>query len=173
MNCANHPDMAALATCTQCGKPLCSLCARFYQGRPYWAEHAAMIGVAPAGAPVVSPAPTTGAPPGVLLPGPPLLPQGTARLEPLPMEHRPGWSQEALVRPPSGAEQFGIAGLVAGLISLPLMFCCGVLAPLGILTSLAALALGGVALGRAKTARDPQQARTFGIISLIVGGLAL
>ena len=177
MSCVNHPDIAALATCSVCGAPLCSLCARFYQGRAYCATHAAnRVGAGPPPPAIAGsvPAPEGAAPPlGVLLPGPSLAPQGTARLEPLPMEHRPGWSQEALVRPPSGAEQYGIAGLIVGLVSLPLMFCCGVLAPLGAITSVVALALGGMALGQAKGARDPQQARTFGIISLIVGGLAL
>jgi hypothetical protein len=179
MDCVNHPDIAALATCSVCGSPLCSLCARFYQGRAYCAEHAAnRVSEGPPPSPMTGsfPAPPEGAaapPPGVLLPGPSLAPQGTARLEPLPMEQRPGWTQESLVRPPSGAEQYGIAGLIIGLISLPLMFCCGILAPLGALTSLASLALGGMAVAQAKTARDPQQARTFGIISLVIGGIAL
>ena len=180
MDCVNHPDIAALATCSVCGSPLCSLCARFYQGRAYCAEHAAnRVSEGPPSPPMTGsfPAPPEGAaplpPPGGLLPGPGVAPQGTARREPLPMEHRPGWSQEALVRPPSGAEHYGIAGLIIGLVSLPLLFCCGVLAPLGMITSVVALALGGVAVAQAKTARDPQQARTFGLISLVVGGIAL
>lgn len=179
MSCVNHPDIAALATCSVCGSPLCSLCTRFYQGRAYCAEHAAnRVSEGPPPPPTAGsfPAPPEGAaapPPGVLLPGPVLAPQGTARLEPLPMEHRPGWTQESLVRPPSGAEQYGIAGLIIGLVSVPLMFCCGFLAPLGAITSIVALVLGGMAVAQAKAARDPQQARMFGIISLIVGGLAL
>jgi hypothetical protein len=88
----------------------------------------------------------------------------------MPMAQRPGWSQEALVRPPSGAENYGIAGLVLGVVSLPLIFCCGII---GLFTSVIALILGIMALAGARAARDPQQARTFGTISLGLGILAL
>jgi hypothetical protein len=39
--------------------------------------------------------------------------------------------------------------------------------------SLAAVAMGVLALANAKTARDPQQARTFGGIGLLLGVLSL
>jgi hypothetical protein len=35
MNCANHPDLAAVAFCRTCGKPLCSNCARDVRGVIY------------------------------------------------------------------------------------------------------------------------------------------
>ncbi len=35
MNCANHPDIAAVAYCRTCGKPLCANCTRSVQGVIY------------------------------------------------------------------------------------------------------------------------------------------
>lgn len=35
MNCANHPDLAAIAYCRTCGKPLCSSCTRGVKGVIY------------------------------------------------------------------------------------------------------------------------------------------
>jgi len=35
MNCANHPDVAAVAYCRTCGKPLCNVCARDVRGVVY------------------------------------------------------------------------------------------------------------------------------------------
>lgn len=35
MNCANHPDVPAVAFCRTCGKPLCSSCVRDVQGVVY------------------------------------------------------------------------------------------------------------------------------------------
>jgi hypothetical protein len=86
------------------------------------------------------------------------------------MEHRPGWSQEPLERPPSGAETYGQVGAAIGVSSLVLAFCCGIF---GILAGAIAVVLGIVALVGARTARDPQKARTFGILSLVLGGIGL
>jgi hypothetical protein len=203
MNCANHADMTALATCAACGKPLCAICARFYQGRVYCDEHLAGA-TAPAGAatgpipdgaewkatsaltpepgaagpppaptlplgPGPGPLPPVQIPPGTLLPGPAPIPT-EARLEPLPMSQRPGWSEETLVKPPSGAETYGQIALALGVVSLVTAFCCGLI---GWVVSLAAVAMGVLALANAKTARDPQQARTFGGIGLLLGVLSL
>ena len=204
MNCANHPDIAALATCATCGKPLCPICARFYQGRVYCDEHlAAASGHASAGAGSVSgeggtpgatsrlspgpgalppapaptqplgpgpgPLPTAHIPPGTLLPGAPVIPT-EARLEPLPMSRRPGWSDETLVKPPSGAETYGQIALALGVVSLVTAFCCSLI---GWIPSLGAIGMGVLALMNAKAARDPQQARTFGGIGLLLGLLSL
>jgi hypothetical protein len=35
MNCLNHPDVAAVAYCQNCGKPLCSACMRTVGGVVY------------------------------------------------------------------------------------------------------------------------------------------
>jgi len=40
MNCANHPEIPAVAYCRTCGKPLCSACQRPAQGTIFCAEHA-------------------------------------------------------------------------------------------------------------------------------------
>lgn len=206
MNCANHPDMAALATCATCGKPLCPICARFYQGRVYCDVHLTAApeqargavagpgpngaeagsgetsaltpepgGVPPAPAPTLplgpgpGPLPTAGIPPGTLLPSMAPIPT-EARLDPLPMSQRPGWSEETLVKPPSGAETYGQIALALGVLSLMTAFCCGFV---GWIFSLGAILMGGLALINAKVARDPQQARTFGGIGLILGLLSL
>lgn len=39
MNCANHPETAAIAYCRVCGKPLCEVCQRPAQGTVYCQEH--------------------------------------------------------------------------------------------------------------------------------------
>jgi len=39
MNCANHPDIPAVAYCRACGKPLCQSCQRTAQGTIYCEEH--------------------------------------------------------------------------------------------------------------------------------------
>ena len=38
MNCANHPDVPAVAYCRTCGKPLCSACVRDVHGVVYCEE---------------------------------------------------------------------------------------------------------------------------------------
>jgi len=38
MNCANHPDVPAVAYCRTCGKPLCSTCSRDVRGVVYCEE---------------------------------------------------------------------------------------------------------------------------------------
>lgn len=38
MNCANHPDVPAIAYCRTCGKPLCSACSRDVRGVIYCEE---------------------------------------------------------------------------------------------------------------------------------------
>ena len=35
MNCANHPDIAPVAYCRTCGKPLCANCTRDVKGVIY------------------------------------------------------------------------------------------------------------------------------------------
>ncbi len=35
MNCANHPDVAAVAYCRTCGKPMCANCMRSVNGVIY------------------------------------------------------------------------------------------------------------------------------------------
>jgi hypothetical protein len=196
MTCANHPDIAALAMCATCSKPLCPICARFAQGRIYCDEHfAAATGAAnapagegatstlaagpgawpPALAPTLplgpgpAPLPAAPTPPGTLLPGAPVIPT-ESRLEPLPMAQRPGWSEETLVKPPSGAETYGQIALALGLGSLVTAFCCSLI---GWIPSLGAIGMGALALVNAPAARDPQQARTFGSIGLILGLLSL
>ena len=75
MNCANHPDTAAVAYCRVCGKPLCQVCQRQAQGTVYCQEHEpAPVGANPYTAPpAASPyasayAPTPGAPsPGLAI----------------------------------------------------------------------------------------------------------
>ena len=39
MNCANHPDLQAVAFCRECGKPMCPECQRPALGSVYCAEH--------------------------------------------------------------------------------------------------------------------------------------
>jgi len=86
MNCANHPDLAAIAYCRECGKPLCESCRRFEGGTIYCPEHAAYFPEHPAAAsiaaapvspyasPTASAVPDTGASPALafllgLIPG--------------------------------------------------------------------------------------------------------
>ncbi len=40
MNCANHPDIEAVAFCRECGKPMCRECQRPALGSVYCEEHA-------------------------------------------------------------------------------------------------------------------------------------
>jgi hypothetical protein len=53
MNCANHPDIAPVAYCRTCGKPLCANCTRDVKGVIYCENCLAerLQGVQPAGAP--------------------------------------------------------------------------------------------------------------------------
>jgi hypothetical protein len=53
MNCANHPDIAPVAYCRTCGKPLCANCTRDVKGVIYCEDCLAerLQGVQPAGAP--------------------------------------------------------------------------------------------------------------------------
>jgi len=53
MNCQNHPDVAAIAYCRTCGKPVCGDFRREASGTVYCAEHA----------PAAAPPPFTAAPP--------------------------------------------------------------------------------------------------------------
>src|SRR5437764_8585994 len=39
MNCANHPEIPAVAYCRSCGKPMCQECQRPVLGSVYCAEH--------------------------------------------------------------------------------------------------------------------------------------
>lgn len=48
MNCANHPDVAAVAYCRTCGKPLCQSCQRPTQGTVFCEEHAVVQPASPA-----------------------------------------------------------------------------------------------------------------------------
>ena len=84
MNCANHPDVAAVAFCRTCGKPLCVTCQRPAQGTVFCEDHAVVQPAAPAagyspyttpyGDPVYAAANPAGASPGLafllgLIPG--------------------------------------------------------------------------------------------------------
>ncbi len=40
MNCSTHPELAAVAFCRTCGKPLCTDCRRVADGTIYCSEHA-------------------------------------------------------------------------------------------------------------------------------------
>ncbi len=60
MNCQNHPDVAAIAYCRTCGKPVCGECRREASGTVYCAEHA----------PAAAPPPFTAAPPPYTTPPP-------------------------------------------------------------------------------------------------------
>jgi hypothetical protein len=66
MNCANHPDIAAVAFCRTCGKPLCAACTRDVRGVVYCEPclAARLDGTAPAAGFVPPPAiyPPIGAP---------------------------------------------------------------------------------------------------------------
>lgn len=65
MNCATHNDVAAVAFCRTCGKPLCANCTRSVQGVIYCEPclAARMQGVPTAAAPVMPPPPGTPVPP--------------------------------------------------------------------------------------------------------------
>src|SRR5580658_860356 len=55
MNCANHPDIAAVAYCRTCGKPLCASCTRDVKGVIYCENclAARLAGVQPTVTPVL------------------------------------------------------------------------------------------------------------------------
>ncbi len=55
MNCQTHPDVAAVAFCRTCGRPLCQACQHTVQGTIVCEEHMPQ--------PVVSPTPTPVSPP--------------------------------------------------------------------------------------------------------------
>jgi hypothetical protein len=79
MNCANHPELPAVAYCRMCGKALCESCRRLAGGTIYCAEHApapvaADSGPSPYTSPAAVPVPDTGASPALafllgLIPG--------------------------------------------------------------------------------------------------------
>lgn len=48
MNCANHSEVAAVAYCRSCGKPLCESCRRVEGGAVYCEQHAPAAGPAAA-----------------------------------------------------------------------------------------------------------------------------
>jgi hypothetical protein len=54
MNCYQHPDVAAVAFCRTCGKPLCQACQRSVQGTVVCEEHAPQQVVPVAAAPRVN-----------------------------------------------------------------------------------------------------------------------
>ena len=65
MNCANHPDIAAVAFCRTCGKPLCSNCTRDVRGVIYCESCiAARLEGVPSAAAFVPPAQNVVPPPG-------------------------------------------------------------------------------------------------------------
>jgi hypothetical protein len=57
MNCANHPDQAAVAFCRTCGKPLCQSCQIPAQGTVYCQEHQPAAAGSPYAAPYQTPPP--------------------------------------------------------------------------------------------------------------------
>ena len=61
MNCANHPEIAAVAFCRECGKPMCQECQRPALGSIFCAEHAPAQASAPSAPPPAPPAPEPGA----------------------------------------------------------------------------------------------------------------
>jgi hypothetical protein len=79
VNCANHPELTAVAYCRMCGKALCESCRRLAGGTIYCAEHApapmaADSGPSPYTSPAAVPLPDTGASPALafllgLIPG--------------------------------------------------------------------------------------------------------
>jgi hypothetical protein len=83
MNCANHPELAAIAYCRTCGKALCETCRRVLGGTIYCAEHVPVAAASaaqsyggPYNAPYTTPAalPDSGASPALafllgLIPG--------------------------------------------------------------------------------------------------------
>ena len=74
MNCQNHPDVAAIAYCRTCGKPVCGECRREASGTVYCAEHA----------PAAAPPPYTTAPPPYTAPPPPTAPPYAPLVAPSP-----------------------------------------------------------------------------------------
>ena len=79
MNCATHNDVAAVAFCRTCGKPLCNQCTRDVRGVIYCESclAARMEGVAPAAGFVPPPAQTVYPPMGAALPSGPRPPINT------------------------------------------------------------------------------------------------
>jgi TM2 domain-containing membrane protein YozV len=55
MNCANHPVVAAVAFCRECGKPMCEECQQPALGSVYCAEHLPVAAAHPATAPPLIP----------------------------------------------------------------------------------------------------------------------
>jgi hypothetical protein len=75
MNCANHPDVSAVAYCRTCGKPLCATCTRDVRGVIYCenclaARVEATLPPTPAGAPLNYVPPPPGYVPGAPASGP-------------------------------------------------------------------------------------------------------
>jgi hypothetical protein len=57
MNCANHPEVPAVAFCRECGKPLCETCRRQADGTVYCDEHAPAAAWPPPAPPFATPPP--------------------------------------------------------------------------------------------------------------------
>ncbi len=169
MNCATHPDVAAMGVCRSCGRPVCPLCVYFDEGALVCADHRpAQATAAPQGGtnPAGGPSPTPTVPVAV---APPL-----SRLDPLPMALRPGWPDEpAVPRPGTGPETLGLIGLVVSVLSLPLTICCGIGAVAGAPLALIGGGLGLAAVIRAPRARNPQTARWMGGAGIAIGALGL
>jgi TM2 domain-containing membrane protein YozV len=81
MNCQNHPEVAAIAYCRTCGKPVCADCRREASGTVYCAEHA------PAAAP---PPAYTAPPPPYAAPSAPLYAPPAAPPPAIRSDVRPG-----------------------------------------------------------------------------------
>ncbi len=69
MNCAKHPEAAAIAYCRNCGTPLCEICRRVEGGAVYCEQHVPAAGGRPGGgdespyqSPYTAPAPPAGVP---------------------------------------------------------------------------------------------------------------
>src|SRR5512142_456009 len=54
MNCQKHPDVAAVAFCRTCGRPLCQNCQRTVQGTIVCEDHAPQPVVTPTAAPTAN-----------------------------------------------------------------------------------------------------------------------
>jgi len=85
MNCQNHPDVAAIAYCRTCGKPVCADCRKEASGTVYCAEHAPAA-VPP---PFTAPPPQYTPPPYTAAGAPPYVPP-VAPAPPVRADVRPG-----------------------------------------------------------------------------------
>jgi len=141
----------------------------FREGAVVCADHAG----APVFTPAAVPPPVVGQVEPPPAPGAPDWRAG-ARLEPLPMALRPGWTDEPLQPRQSGTpEALGIAGLIASLLAAPFSLCCGVGAVVALPVALISGGLSLAALLTAKRGRNPSTARWCGGFGLGISAVTL